>query len=86
MCDFKFEFCIFLKRVQSNLHLVLSMSPVGSRFRERCRFHPAIINCTTIDWFNDWSELAMSQVSMSFMESIDLKLVICKINQNQILN
>lgn len=56
-----------------NLHLVLSMSPVGGKFRERCRFHPPIINCTTIDWFNDWSELAMRQVSMSYLESIDLK-------------
>lgn len=67
-------FISFKQRVQTNLHLVLSMSPVGSKFRERCRFHPAIINCTTIDWYNDWSELAMRQVSMSFMESIDLKL------------
>ena len=65
------EFC--LKRVQAHLHLVLSMSPVGSKFRERCRFHPAILNCTTIDWYNDWSEYAMEQVSLSFLENLDLK-------------
>lgn len=56
-----------------NLHLVLSMSPVGNKFRERCRFHPAIINCTTIDWYNDWSEYAMKQVSVSFMENTEFK-------------
>ena len=50
------------------------MSPVGTKFRERCRFHPAIINCTTIDWYNDWSEYAMEQVSMSFLESLDLSI------------
>ncbi len=50
------------------------MSPVGTKFRERCRFHPAIINCTTIDWYNDWSEEAMQQVSMSFLESLDLSI------------
>jgi dynein heavy chain len=61
-------------RVQSNLHLVLSMSPVGSKFRERCRFHPALINCTTIDWYNDWSEFAMQQVSMSFLERLNISI------------
>ncbi len=50
------------------------MSPVGTKFRERCRFHPAIINCTTIDWYNDWSEHAMEQVSMSFLETLDLSI------------
>lgn len=51
------------------------MSPIGTKFRERCRFHPALINCTTIDWYNDWSEYAMKQVSMSFMEAIDFKYI-----------
>lgn len=49
------------------------MSPVGTKFRDRCRFHPALINCTTIDWYNDWSEIAMEQVSKSFMEIIQFK-------------
>lgn len=51
------------------------MSPVGTKFRERCRFHPALINCTTIDWYNDWSEYAMQQVSMSFLERHDISIV-----------
>ena len=63
------------QKVHTNLHLVLSMSPVGEKFRERCRFHPAILNCTTIDWYNDWSEIAMNQVSMSFLETVEFKLV-----------
>ena len=49
------------------------MSPVGDQFRERCRIHPAIINCTTLDWYNDWTEYAMSQVSTSYMESIEFE-------------
>jgi dynein heavy chain len=49
------------------------MSPVGSKLRERCRFHPAIINCTTIDWFNDWSDFAMEQVSETFLENVNLR-------------
>ena len=49
------------------------MSPVGNKFRERCRCHPAIINCTTIDWYNDWSEHAMKQVCISFSETINFK-------------
>ena len=56
-------------RVQSNLHLVLSMSPVGSKFRERCRLHPALINCTTIDWFLPWPEEALVSVAETFIKN-----------------
>ena len=49
------------------------MSPVGNKFRERCSFHPALVNCTTIDWYNDWSETAMEQVSNSFLETMQFK-------------
>lgn len=62
-----------IQRVQNHLHVVLSMSPAGNELRERCRFHPALINCTTIDWFNDWNDHAMEQVSEVFMENMDFK-------------
>lgn len=40
----------FVDRVRDNLHIVLSMSPVGSALRVRCRAFPSLINCCTIDW------------------------------------
>ena len=35
------------------------MSPVGEAFRRRLRMFPALVNCTTIDWFLAWPEEAL---------------------------
>jgi len=40
----------FRQRVTHNLHITLAFSPAGGNFRRRCRTHPALINCCTIDW------------------------------------
>ena len=41
----------FIERVRQNLHVVLTMSPIGDTFRNRLRMFPSLINCCTIDWF-----------------------------------
>ena len=46
----------FVATVRDSLHVVLSFSPVGSSFRNRCIQFPSIINCCTIDWFNVWPD------------------------------
>ena len=48
------------------------MSPIGDAFRGRCQQFPSLINCTTIDWFNEWPEEALQSVSAFFLSSIDL--------------
>ena len=53
--------------------MILSFSPAGNKFREICRLHPALLNCTSIDWFTEWSEMSMVQVADVFLESVDLK-------------
>lgn len=47
-------FAYFISLVQSKLHIVLCMSPVGDAFRARCRMFPSLVNCCTIDWFTEW--------------------------------
>lgn len=49
----------FVKTCKKNLHLVICMSPVGEAFRRRLRTFPALVNCTTIDWFLPWPEEAL---------------------------
>lgn len=41
----------FVERIRKNLHIVLTMSPIGDAFRNRLRKFPSLINCCTIDWF-----------------------------------
>jgi dynein heavy chain, axonemal len=53
----------FIDRVREKLHIVLAMSPVGDKFRNRCRQFPALINCCTIDYYTQWPEEALLSVS-----------------------
>ncbi|XP_078741509.1 dynein axonemal heavy chain 2-like [Lampetra fluviatilis] len=39
------------------------MSPVGDSFRNRIRQYPALVNCTTIDWFWEWPREALLEVA-----------------------
>ncbi len=47
----------FVQLVRENLHIVLAFSPVGDKFRARCRRFPSLVNCCTIDWFNAWPQV-----------------------------
>jgi dynein heavy chain len=48
------------------------MSPVGEAFRTRLRMFPALVNCTTIDWFSEWPDDALLEVAMKYMDGFDL--------------
>jgi len=61
-----------IDRVRDNLHVVLCMSPVGAKFRERSRKFPALFNSCTIDWFLPWPEEALVSVSQSFIAKFDI--------------
>ena len=51
---------------------MLCFSPVGSTLRVRSRKFPAIVNCTSIDWFHEWPEEALVSVSSRFLSDIEL--------------
>ncbi|XP_069117336.1 dynein axonemal heavy chain 6-like isoform X3 [Argopecten irradians] len=79
----------FIHRVRQNLHVVLTMSPAGGKFRQRCRMNPALINCCTIDWYDEWEEEAMLSVAQVFFlnaefiasENYDLDLLKRKVGK-----
>ena len=59
----------FIDKVRRLLKVVLCFSPVGSVLRKRGRKFPAIINCTSIDWFHEWPREALISVSERFLST-----------------
>ncbi|KAJ8736094.1 hypothetical protein PYW08_006750 [Mythimna loreyi] len=57
----------FIDRVRKQLKVVLCFSPVGSTLRVRSRKFPALINCTSINWFHEWPQEALVSVAMRFL-------------------
>lgn len=62
----------FINKVRGLLKIVLCFSPVGSTLRVRARKFPALVNCTTIDWFHEWPQNALESVSFRFLSQIDM--------------
>ncbi|GAB0094127.1 Dynein heavy chain [Sergentomyia squamirostris] len=57
----------FLEGCMDNLHIVLCISPVGDKFRRRCRYFPSLIGNTTINWIFPWPEQALLTVARVFL-------------------
>ena len=67
------KYLYFVQQCKKNLHLVICMSPVGEAFRRRLRTFPALVNCTTIDWFLPWPEEALrSTADTVFIKEMEI--------------
>ena len=62
----------FLDRVNSNLHVVLSFSPVGEKFHSRALKFPGLISGCTINWYQPWPESALVSVSSHFLKDFSI--------------
>ncbi|CAL1157217.1 unnamed protein product [Cladocopium goreaui] len=60
----------YISRVRKNLHMSLCFSPVGDGLWSRARRFPALVNCTTIDWFQPWPEDALHNVAQKFLTKL----------------
>ncbi|XP_049715237.1 dynein axonemal heavy chain 2 isoform X5 [Elephas maximus indicus] len=65
-------FTYLIERVRNNLHIVLCLSPVGDPFRNWIRQYPALVNCTTINWFTEWPREALLEVAEKYLIGVDL--------------
>ncbi|XP_070785989.1 dynein axonemal heavy chain 2 [Enoplosus armatus] len=65
-------FSYLIERVRNNLHIVLCMSPVGEPFRNRILQYPALVNCTSIDWFCEWPRDALLEVAERYLDGLEL--------------
>ncbi|KAL6489650.1 hypothetical protein MHYP_G00033910, partial [Metynnis hypsauchen] len=60
----------FVDRVHQQLKVVLCMSPAGGALRVRLRRFPALLSCTTTDWFHEWPQEALHSVSLCFLQEL----------------
>ena len=61
---------LFVQRCRVYLKIILAVSPVGGRFRERLRRFPSLVNCMTIDWFTAWPNEALKGVASKTLSKI----------------
>ncbi|XP_049903056.1 dynein axonemal heavy chain 11 [Epinephelus moara] len=61
----------FTAQVRRQLTVVLCLSPVGSALSVRARRFPALVQCTTVDWFHPWTSEALESVSYRFIQEIE---------------
>ena len=64
----------YINRVKRNIHVVLTMSPLGEAFRTRLRKFPSITNCCTCDWFREWPDEALQSVATRSFQESDIEL------------
>jgi len=72
-------FAHYVQLIREHMHIVLSFSPIGDAFRNRCRMFPSLVNCCTIDWFNAWPEEALFSVANSFLSKSGPELGITEV-------
>ena len=72
-------FAHYVQLVREHMHIVLTFSPIGDSFRNRCRMFPSLVNCCTIDWFNAWPEEALFSVANSFLSKSGPELGITEV-------
>ncbi|KEG09899.1 dynein heavy chain [Trypanosoma grayi] len=65
-------FSHFVSLCRDNVHVVLAMSPVGEPFRRRLRMFPSLVNCCTIDWFDQWPADALASVAKRLFATLSL--------------
>jgi len=57
----------YISQVRDRFHIILCMSPVGDQLRIRCRMFPSLVNCCTLDWFDNWPTEALLSVSSKLL-------------------
>ncbi|KPA83847.1 putative dynein heavy chain [Leptomonas pyrrhocoris] len=54
----------FIRQARQHLHLVIAMSPAHRLFYVRLRQFPALVSCTSIDWYYAWPNEALKEVGL----------------------
>lgn len=63
---------LFVERVRSNLHIALTVSVIGIKFRNYIHCYPSLMNYCTIDRFLPWPADALQSIAEKFVSVMDL--------------
>ncbi|CAJ1027078.1 Dynein heavy chain, N-terminal region 2/Hydrolytic ATP binding site of dynein motor region/AAA domain (dynein-related subfamily)/Dynein heavy chain AAA lid domain/P-loop containing dynein motor region/AAA+ lid domain/P-loop containing dynein motor region D4/Microtubule-binding stalk of dynein motor/ATP-binding dynein motor region/Dynein heavy chain region D6 P-loop domain/Dynein heavy chain C-terminal domain containing protein, putative [Leishmania lindenbergi] len=66
-------FSHFASMCRDQVHIVMAMSPVGEQFRRRLRMFPSLVNCCTIDWFDQWPCDALASVANRVLANLSME-------------
>ncbi|UPX18708.1 dynein heavy chain [Ascochyta rabiei] len=62
----------FTEQIVKNLHVVFTMNPPEEGLSSKAATSPALFNRCVLNWFGDWSDQALYQVSSELTQSVDL--------------
>jgi dynein heavy chain 1 len=62
----------FTDQIVKNLHVVFTMNPPEEGLSSKAATSPALFNRCVLNWFGDWSDQALYQVSSELTSSVDL--------------
>ncbi|CAM9934355.1 unnamed protein product, partial [Phaeothamnion confervicola] len=57
------------RRVRELLHVAVCVDPAGDGLREVTRDFPALVGCTTIDWYDPWPRTALHAVARRLLRT-----------------
>lgn len=59
---------VYLNRIKSNFHLVLTYSPTGPNFREKLNKHQELVYLTHMIFLNDLRPAELTSLGSAFLE------------------
>lgn len=62
---------LFLSIIKQKAHIICALSPMKETFRIFLRNFPSLVNCTTIDFYQEWPTEALIGVAKVKMRSND---------------
>lgn len=60
----------FTGLAKTNLHIVLCMSPIGDKFRDRLQQFPSLVSTMTLDWFDRWPADALLKMAQRHLHGL----------------
>jgi dynein heavy chain, axonemal len=57
----------FVQKTKTKLHLVLALSPVGEKLRNRVRNFPSLVSCTSSIWVHPWTQHSLKEVATHYL-------------------